>query len=274
MKTASAFKSKYSNFRQIFSQLVCLILAVVFFTFTTSSIFAQPKNQVQKSDPFTLTPEKQGMFQGLPEKFKGLFNSDSQLLNGFFQFIERNLGGASAQQTPPTIPTYSPYQFPMPVSADFIKVTSSRRADCTQDVPPDELLPATCDDTADSQCPWTAAQPPPCPRQPGVGCCTGNSTCACTEVCLPGGNQVGIIVTNHCSGTIGDVHIVANTSTGPRDCGPHGTNVPAGATRTFCLEYGIFYDARLVSSKVSNACQIDDPTKCCGPGVEEKCDVQ
>ena len=185
MKTASAFKSKYSNFRQIFSQLVCLILAVVFFTFTTSSIFAQPKNQVQKSDPFTLTPEKQGMFQGLPEKFKGLFNSDSQLLNGFFQFIERNLGGASAQQTPPTIPTYPPYQFPMPVSADFIKVTSSRRADCTQDVPPDELLPATCDDTADSQCPWTATQPPPCPLQPGEGCCTlDNGEGGLVELCI------------------------------------------------------------------------------------------
>ena len=234
MKSAWRLKLKYPHRKYLLIQLFCLSACVAFFSLTTSSILAQPKNQVQKSDPYSLTPEKQGMFQGLPEKFKGLFNSDSQVLNGFFQFIERNLGGASARQVPPTIPTYPPYQFPMPVSADFIKVTSSRRADCTQDVPPDELLPATCDDTADSKCPWTASQPPPCPGQPGPGCCTiDDGLGGSIEFCITGGPGGTLIGTN--TSFCDFEHFIVQAGS-TLICGP-GNISYHGQTQNFCDGY-------------------------------------
>lgn len=190
MKSAWRLKLKYPHRKYLLIQLFCLSACVAFFSLTTSSILAQPKDQVQKTDPFTLTPEKQGLFQGLPEKFKGLFNSDSQVLNGFFQFIERNLGGASAQQTPPTTPTYPPYAFPMPVSADFIKVTSSWSAGCIQDIPPDELHPPTTQ-RQDETCPWAAKATPGCPMPRGQCASTD-----CYEMCITSVSCTGQVIVN------------------------------------------------------------------------------
>lgn len=251
------------NLKHLLIQVICIISVFSFFTYTTSNVSAQ-------SDPFALTEEKTGLFQGLPDKFKGLFNSDSQLLNGFFQYVQQNLGGASAKQEI-TEPTYPPGEFPfIPVSADFIKVTSDWTASCTADNPPDELHASTCNDSVDGSCPWTPANPPPCPRAPGVGCCVG--PCGCLEVCLPGPGQNGLFVTNHCTGTIGDVRVEGLTPSGGNACGPF--NVGTGSTVNVCMEHGPYLSAHTTDGKVgSGSCLLSDPTQCCSQDLDTPCDI-
>ena len=104
---------------------------------------------------------------------------------------------------------------------------------------------------------------------PGTGCCIG--PCGCLEICLPGLGQNGIFVTNHCSGTIGDIRIEGDTPIGRMGCGPF--NLRAGSTVNVCMEYGPYYNAHATDGKAGGACLIKDPSRCCPANTLDLCDI-
>jgi len=127
--------NKHQSF--IFFKFILFFTILGWVLFISPDIIAQSEdsrsyNQVQTEDPYAVTENKKGLFEGLPDKFKGWFSSQTQYFNTFFGNIKKMLGGASQPTAEPEPPIP-----PVPLMADFIQINSDFEANCISDNVPD-----------------------------------------------------------------------------------------------------------------------------------------
>src|SRR3989339_714730 len=172
------------------------ILLTLSLILQSSPAFTTPVNAY---DPFSLTPEKLGIFKGLPDKFKGFFDSASQKLNGLFKTPSGTTGGAS--EGSPAQPLPDEEHPIIPISADLIQVDATWSASCVPDMPPDEYLASgggggTC---------YMTPYEPPVPQKPieDNGSCAEINIISDRSCVIAPGRSVNFVVeiVNNCDTT-------------------------------------------------------------------------